>query len=118
MKQHPGSRLTVPQLIHALKLKLRQTVEREAYVSVFFLHRDSHADGTSERAIPVIQLEDVRRRLFVWCAKLTFPIGFRTGGGSPLYSLGRQVVGEHIQSCEPSPSRGFVLNSEVSTPQT
>lgn len=35
MKHHPGSELTVPQLIYALKLKLRRTVEHEMYVSVF-----------------------------------------------------------------------------------
>ena len=30
MKHHPGSGLTVPQLVYALKLKLRRTVEHEA----------------------------------------------------------------------------------------
>ena len=36
MKHYPGSELTVPQLIHALKLKLRRTVEHDTYASVFF----------------------------------------------------------------------------------
>jgi len=118
MKQHPGSGLTVPQLVYALELKLRQTVAQEGYVSGFFIYLDGHTDGTSARPIPLIQLEDVRQRLFVRHTKLTFPIGLRTRVGSPLDSPGRQVVGEHVQSCEPSPSRGFVLDSDISAPQT
>ncbi|KAF9785772.1 hypothetical protein BJ322DRAFT_739869 [Thelephora terrestris] len=43
MKQHPGSGLTVPQLIHALKLKLRRTIEHE----------------TTSGAVPLIRLENV-----------------------------------------------------------
>ena len=34
--KHPGSELTIPQLVSALKLKLRRTAEQEAYVLIFF----------------------------------------------------------------------------------
>lgn len=118
MKQCPGLELTVPQLVHALQLKLRRTVECEAYVSVFF-SLDSNADENSARPTPLIQLEDVRQRQRLLArAQLIISVGFRTGSGSPLYSPGRPVVGEHIQPCEPSPSRDFVLDPDVSTPQT
>ena len=37
MKHRSGSEMTVPELVSALKLKLRRTIDHESYVSVFFL---------------------------------------------------------------------------------
>lgn len=119
MRQHQGSELTIPQLVYALKLKLRQTVKQEVYVPrFFFFFSDCEADEISARAVPLIRLEDVRQALLVWSTRLSFPIGSRTGNKPPFYSSGRQVVGEHVQSCEPPPSRSLGLDPDISTPQT